>query len=626
MFKKKLPFLPAFFLVTAISFFLFSCRSSEKERMEGVSLSNHAVMLVDKARHYQESHPDSAIMYADSAMALIHKARHYDAEIIPPLQIKAIAWMNKGYSDSAINILIRARTIAIGANDTLALAYTSFKLGEILVDRADYTSAETYIRESVTSYELLKMEYKTASVYNLYGSLLIARRENMKAQKYLMKAADIFKRLDSLGALGAVYVTIADNNNETGNKPEATKYYNLAISQLVRAHDTSNLRTAYMNMGIMYRNTDPDSALACYLKAIALLAAEDPSQPPIMEKYNIANLYLDQKQYGKALEEYDRVLEYCRPIGLAGGIARVFSGYASVYQETGKTALSQYYLNKAVRMADSIGDRSLALKLRLELMENYRKQGDYRAAMLVADTIKITRDTMMAIDNRIALQNMEQLHQAEKKERENTYLKIQIESREKLLFFRNLIIAILLIATFLLGFVLWKSNRLYLERSEAYRVLMIRYKEDIVKREHPVVVTGLELSSEPEKDTPTAVPADPLIALIIDWFTSEKPYLNPKLKVDDVADKLGTTQKAVSLALKRYNDSNFTTFINHFRVEEAKRRLENPEYQNYKITAIAHDSGFGSKQSFYTAFVQATGIQPSYYRSNLYPDTQTTGS
>jgi AraC-like DNA-binding protein len=30
---------------------------------------------------------------------------------------------------------------------------------------------------------------------------------------------------------------------------------------------------------------------------------------------------------------------------------------------------------------------------------------------------------------------------------------------------------------------------------------------------------------------------------------------------------------------------------------------------------VAYDSGFGSKSSFYVAFEQFTGVNPSYYRS-----------
>jgi transcriptional regulator GlxA family with amidase domain len=45
--------------------------------------------------------------------------------------------------------------------------------------------------------------------------------------------------------------------------------------------------------------------------------------------------------------------------------------------------------------------------------------------------------------------------------------------------------------------------------------------------------------------------------------------------------------------------------------------LEDPERMKYKIEAIAHDSGFGSKQSFYNTFEELTGIKPSDFRSNM---------
>jgi len=609
-----------FFFYTIIIFttIMLSCDSVNKKTESDYY---HYQSLIGKADKFLKTNPDSALLYADSAIQYLLKTGNTDSALIALMGIKAQSWLNKGHSDSAINILLRARTIAIGASDTLAHANSSFKLGEILADREDYNSAEKYIKETVLLFELNKNEYKLAAAYNLFGTLLIAKGDNMKAQEYLMKATAIFKRLDSFNALGVIYMSIARNNNAMGNKDIAAKYYKLAISQLAQVHDTSNLGIAYINMGVMLRTTSPDSAMAFYRKAIALLAASDSTQPPIVEKYNIANLYLDQKQYNKALEEYDGVLELCKRYNLAGGIARVYSGYASVYEETGKRTLATSYLIKAVHIADSIGDVSLALKLRQSLMDNYRKQQNYDAAILINDTIKIIHDTLTAGGNKTVLRTMEQLHQAENKEIENRILKKELKNQTDQTIYRLVIITILALALLLVLYLYRKISRLYVERTKAYHLLISKYKQE------SELLSRLRSISKPDilpgTDPDTIQDNNYLLQQLIEYYVTEKPYLDPKLKVADVAEKLNCSRKDIARALKGYTDSNFNTYTNRFRVETAIAMFDNPAYKNYKTEAIAHDSGFGSKSNFYDMFESCTGVKFNYYRryhTTLPPD------
>ena len=49
--------------------------------------------------------------------------------------------------------------------------------------------------------------------------------------------------------------------------------------------------------------------------------------------------------------------------------------------------------------------------------------------------------------------------------------------------------------------------------------------------------------------------------------------------------------------------------------------MNDAAYRNYKIEAIAAESGFGTRQSFYNAFEQQIGMKPSYYREYIFNST-----
>ena len=94
----------------------------------------------------------------------------------------------------------------------------------------------------------------------------------------------------------------------------------------------------------------------------------------------------------------------------------------------------------------------------------------------------------------------------------------------------------------------------------------------------------------------------------------EKIYREMELKLDDVAAMLRITPHQLSEFINDCMGMNFTSYINHYRVEEAKRLLvDKPEESTL---TIGFQVGFGSKQSFNTIFKQQTGMTPSGYRKS----------
>lgn len=100
---------------------------------------------------------------------------------------------------------------------------------------------------------------------------------------------------------------------------------------------------------------------------------------------------------------------------------------------------------------------------------------------------------------------------------------------------------------------------------------------------------------------------------LTDLFESKKIYLEQKLTLKMVAEKLQLPQNYVSGLINSYHQSNFNVFVNTYRVEEVKRRLNDPNEANKTLLAIALDSGFSSKSSFNKTFKEITGKNPSDY-------------
>lgn len=105
-----------------------------------------------------------------------------------------------------------------------------------------------------------------------------------------------------------------------------------------------------------------------------------------------------------------------------------------------------------------------------------------------------------------------------------------------------------------------------------------------------------------------------IINRLRELMEDEKIYRQFDLKLDDVATMLFITPHQLSEFVNDCMGMNFSSYINQYRVEEAKTLLmEKPEESTL---AIGFQVGFGSKQSFNTIFKQQTGMTPSGYRKN----------
>lgn len=104
--------------------------------------------------------------------------------------------------------------------------------------------------------------------------------------------------------------------------------------------------------------------------------------------------------------------------------------------------------------------------------------------------------------------------------------------------------------------------------------------------------------------------AERLTNLMID----EELFLDFKLGLSEMADKLQISTNQLSALLNDVVGKSFYDYVNEFRIEEVKKRLVLPEDQNKTILSIAWECGFNSKSAFNRVFKINTGLTPSEYQ------------
>jgi YesN/AraC family two-component response regulator len=108
-----------------------------------------------------------------------------------------------------------------------------------------------------------------------------------------------------------------------------------------------------------------------------------------------------------------------------------------------------------------------------------------------------------------------------------------------------------------------------------------------------------------------------IFSQIVEYFKEAKPYTNPDLNIQLLAQKINISYKKISSSIKESTNENFNTFVNKYRVEEVKLMLSSEKYKDYSIEAIGYEAGFNSKACFYTAFKKFTEKPPTSYRKDI---------
>jgi YesN/AraC family two-component response regulator len=100
-----------------------------------------------------------------------------------------------------------------------------------------------------------------------------------------------------------------------------------------------------------------------------------------------------------------------------------------------------------------------------------------------------------------------------------------------------------------------------------------------------------------------------------DVFDKQKLFLDPELNLKTVTKILGTNQKYLYQAISENSDNNFRSFLNRYRVDEAKQVIEKKIGQNEELnlSGLYASVGFNSPVSFYRAFKSVTGLTPKDY-------------
>jgi len=104
----------------------------------------------------------------------------------------------------------------------------------------------------------------------------------------------------------------------------------------------------------------------------------------------------------------------------------------------------------------------------------------------------------------------------------------------------------------------------------------------------------------------------------LEVFESEEKFLDKNISLPKLAEQFDTNIRYLSEIINKNKNKNYNQYINELRINFIIAQMENnSKYLNYKIQALAEESGFSSLSVFSVTFKSITGISPTAYAKRI---------
>src|SRR5690554_3971663 len=224
----------------------------------------------------------------------------------------------------------------------------------------------------------IKNKEEEANAYLNLGNSQIISGNYPKALEYFTNAKNLFEELKSepenqqknQDGLARAYGSIGIVFSEQSNYSKALEYNLKALKLYEESADLLRLSRVYNNIGIVYKARKEEfKALEYFMKAKEL-------QEQIQDKTigitttNIANIYLDQKNYSKAIEFYDKAEDYFKKHPNPRGEGELYNNLGLYYKETSAP-------QKAVESWEKAKDKFNAIEDKFGISDTYYNLGEF---------------------------------------------------------------------------------------------------------------------------------------------------------------------------------------------------------------------------------------------------------
>lgn len=448
-------------------------------------------------------------------------------------------------------------------------------------------------------------EHERVHALMLTASVFQTQEQITDAMTTVVKALEYSEKTEDYGTQARLYGYLATLSRQIGFFDEGKQYLEKGIRKISQSDNPVEIESykamANSEMAEFEMEMDNFEQALRFLDISLQYYKKRPENPQVaFQMSRIEEIrgrcFMGLKQAEKALTAFQNANRYLKQSGAENTLysALVYQGLGEMYLKTENLDSAQIYLQRALILAEPSTHNSLKEEVYGSLSEYYKKRNmSDSASFYIKEFESIARRNKQ--NRKHNVNAMARTLQQEKSHMAATNPKPWLIVGGGLM---------LIFGGVFFVFVRNLRNK-SIEEEDFHET---SHKDD--KDEHFI-------SSETEKKLQER--------LIL--FENSKKYLNPNMTFSTLVSFLDTNPKYLNLFLKNNFQKDYNTYINDLRIKYIVQRIDNNQnYQKYKISHLAKESGFSSHSNFSANFKRVMELSPSEYIEKVKSEVSYTGT
>lgn len=445
-----------------------------------------------------------------------------------------------------------------------------------------------------------KGERNKAALYSIRASAFTQLGQYEKATSDYYQALRIFKSEKDTLNINTVYNRLGLLNQKLNDPAKALTYYKEAVRYAELVNSKRDLLSVYNNLGGVYAELDSiDKALEYYQKNIELAKTHGSKVDLARVLLNTGDVYLNQKDFPKSFANFNESLSISRAAGIPIGIMYNYRSLGKAYMLTHQFEQARASFDSALVYSQSLGMPDMEAEVYQSFYELYKESGDFKKSLQYYVKSDSIRNELLNREKQKAIAEIEIKYQTELKDQEIEKMHFAFENKQAQI--RTLVLGLVSVVA-IGGLVVF----FLVYRNKALRDLYERNIELMNSFSHKPFME-LENQEEEEENQLKYI-----FRKLLSLLEEEKIYKTADLSLSKAAELTRSNEKYVSSAIALYARTNYSNFINSYRINEAKMLLyQNPDLH---INEVMYACGFNSRTTFYDAFKKHTGMSPKQFK------------
>jgi len=485
--------------------------------------------------------------------------------------------------------------------------------GDYYYNGNDFETALTYYNTVINANAKdadVEQQKKIIEAYNKSAALYYYMSDYRSAYDFLIKALLLCEKHGYAAYESRIYNNLGTIYTYFKKYDMAKQYYSRALSL---SEDSVGMVVMLNNLGALELSSGKTDGAFDFLNRSLQISKRhsDIHLDGILN--SIALFYEKTQQPDSAFYYFHLALDEAKKNNKIEYEADNLSGIGKLFFEINRLDSAFYYIDLSNMIATENSFLAILAENHLTLSKIEESKRNTKKAFEHYKEYANLKDSVFNAEKFGEINQLQRLYEVSKTNQQIEELVIEQQIKEREIKYHRIIWLITLSVLLLVGTILFYIFIQKRNLNKAYKALV----------EKNIEIMGLlKQTSETKADANKKYilndkVQNQLLNNILSIMEDTSIICDVEFSIDKLAVLTQSNQKYVSDVIKTSFSKNFRSFLNGYRIREAQRLFIDFDDEKYTIESITAQVGFKSRNTFYEAFKEITGVNPGFYLKSI---------